>query len=441
LNVLELLKEKGFEPKKAASTKGGEYHSPCPGCGGVDRFHVWPDQNSGEGSFWCRQCEKGGDGIAFLMEFEGLTYPQVCEKLDKNPKKQMYKTPKAPRSQKNHVKKDWQPADLQNPPDLWVEKATLFVTWAHENLLKNKSKRRWLLVRGIQKDMLVKYQLGWNPGREGRDIWRPRESWGLETVLKDNGQKLRLWIPQGLVIPHISNGIVQRIRIRRDGKKPPRYYVIPGSSMQQMVINPGHQVLLVVESELDLIMIDQLGDVPAVLALGSSSVKPDRKTADILKDKAVILDALDYDDSGIKSSQWWEENYPQHKHWPVPAGKDPGEAFQAGVDIRAWLRAGHPQCWSYGQSSLGKIKRGAPKVESDDIQAELRELGELLQKYPVSIYATPARITLRENQTWALKNWEASKRISELVYLTPGLMEYLVEHPNNVISGDNIILP
>jgi len=33
LNVLELLKQKGVEPKKAAGTKGGEYHSPCPGCG------------------------------------------------------------------------------------------------------------------------------------------------------------------------------------------------------------------------------------------------------------------------------------------------------------------------------------------------------------------------------------------------------------------------
>ena len=85
MNVLELIKEKGIEPKKAASTKGGEYHSSCPGCGGDDRFHVWPEQNSGEGSFWCRQCNKGGDAITFLMEFEGLDYPQACEKLDKNP--------------------------------------------------------------------------------------------------------------------------------------------------------------------------------------------------------------------------------------------------------------------------------------------------------------------------------------------------------------------
>lgn len=31
------------------------------------------------------------------------------------------------------------------------------------------------------------FRLGWNPGEAGKDLYRQRESWGLETVLKENG--------------------------------------------------------------------------------------------------------------------------------------------------------------------------------------------------------------------------------------------------------------
>ena len=72
MNVLELVGIAGISPKKVASTKGGEYHSACPACGGNDRFHVWPEQHGGNGSYWCRRCSKSGDNIQFLIDFEGL---------------------------------------------------------------------------------------------------------------------------------------------------------------------------------------------------------------------------------------------------------------------------------------------------------------------------------------------------------------------------------
>ena len=57
----------------------------------------------------------------------------------------------------------------------------------------------------------------------------------------------------------------------------------------------------------------------------------------------VILVALDTDEVGIKSAwNWWLETFPKAKRWPVPAGKDPGEAYKEGVDIRKWILAGLP---------------------------------------------------------------------------------------------------
>jgi len=53
-----------------SSTNGGEYAGPCPGCGGRDRFRVWPAL----GRFWCRQCNKKGDTITYLIEFRKVTF-------------------------------------------------------------------------------------------------------------------------------------------------------------------------------------------------------------------------------------------------------------------------------------------------------------------------------------------------------------------------------
>ena len=78
--AIDLLAEarKDTTLKKAANTKGGEYTGPCPFCGGVDRFHVWPDHPSGFSQFWCRVCARNGDAIAYVMERDGLPFRQVC---------------------------------------------------------------------------------------------------------------------------------------------------------------------------------------------------------------------------------------------------------------------------------------------------------------------------------------------------------------------------
>jgi DNA primase len=76
MNILEEIRLLGIEPKRKSNAKGGEYHSECPRCEGdpskqSDRFHVWPEQNNGDGSFWCRQCGKVGELIQFLSSLVG----------------------------------------------------------------------------------------------------------------------------------------------------------------------------------------------------------------------------------------------------------------------------------------------------------------------------------------------------------------------------------
>ena len=67
----------------AMKPKGpNEWAGPCPLCGGAtkDGFIVWPDRPHG-GAFMCRKCGASGDGIAFLMQRDGMSYLEACEAL------------------------------------------------------------------------------------------------------------------------------------------------------------------------------------------------------------------------------------------------------------------------------------------------------------------------------------------------------------------------
>ena len=99
-------------------------------------------------------------------------------------------------------------------------------------------------------------------------------------------------------------------------------------------------VAVVVEAELDAILLNQeAGDLVTSVALGSANVRPDTKTNKILKAAKHIIVALDADPAGARESWgFWIKTFSNAERWPVPGGKDPTEAFQAGIDIKAWVK-------------------------------------------------------------------------------------------------------
>jgi len=320
--------------------------------------------------------------------------------------------------------------------------------------MKNNEILNWLEARGISTSTVDKFKLGWNRGDKGTDLWRSRESWGLEPIIKDNGKPKKLWIPVGLVIPKMDGDEVLRIRIRRpEGREPEklRYYILPGSYMAPMVIGKDRECFVVLETELDGMMVHQAaGDMVGSVALGSSGTKPDPEADAALKKAAVILNALDFDAAGAKAKSWWEKQYEKNKRWPVPEGKDPGEAFQEGVDIRAWIQAGLPPRWTLRQSDPGREKQkkqkpvqketpAAVEVKSPvEIPDAVRDLEVLLKKYPVQILNKETSLRLLEDEKWSQENWEESKKISKMVY-QPAVFEFILSHPEKIITGKNLI--
>lgn len=336
--ILDLISSHGCELKRVSTHQGGEYQGPCPGCGGTDRFHAWPEQNNGDGTYWCRQCGKGGDCIQFLRDFDGLSFQEACERLVKD-------LPRRPSPDRpmNTPATTWQPADPRDPEELWSEKALKFAHWSYDKLMENDEIQTWLITRGIQ--TTAAFGLGWNSGEAGKDLYRDRESWGLSKVFNEKGRPRGLWLPRGLVIPYFVDGKIKRLRIRRPDPVEfgPRYYVVPGSSMATMVLNPARRAFVVVESELDaMLIVQQAGDLAGAVAVGSSSAKPDSTATAILQGSLEILVALDNDQAGANAWPWWKKTFTNCRRWPPPSGKDPGESYQAGDNLRAWILAGLP---------------------------------------------------------------------------------------------------
>lgn len=476
MNILDFLRQRGIEPVKASSAKGGEYSSLCPACGdggkgrASDRFRAWPEQRGGQtceqhgvtGTYWCRRCGIRGDILQFVMDFDGKDFADACRYVG------IDSPGPAPPPSKNRIRPapiGWQPRWYDPPSDLWRKKAREFVDRCNQELLARTDQLGWLAARGVDEQTVRELKVGCNP----KHFYRHRSAWGLPEEKRGDGQPKKLWIPRGIVIPFIpdlASGDVERVRIRRPKadlktELDRKYYVVPGSGMRPMLLRPEAKAFVVIEAELDGLAVAAAApaDVGA-LALGSASTRPDELADGSLKKAVCILNALDFDRAGAENRKWWEENYPKAKRWPVPDAKDPGDAVLAGIDLCAWIKAGLPpvmtvrSCMPQGAGLLSvgagsddpsciEKKRANPKNSLDGIDMEkipelmdaIEELGERLTRVPIRIVATRNRISIQHAAGWMQpETWD---RISLLVFQVDGVIDFLTDHPSGVITGKN----
>lgn len=355
--IESLIQDRGLKAVKVAGTHGGEWACPCPACGGKDRFRFWPAQGEG-GTWYCRQCDKGGDSIQFLREFEGLSYTEACRRL--GVERAAAPTSIMPRADK--AERPWEPSPTPaDPGPVWQEHAAKLLDYAHARLLADEDRMMWLAMRGIFPDAVERFRLGWLPGEKGKDCYhRDRGAWGLPPETNARGRKKSLWIPAGLVVPALTeDGAVRRLRIRRTDEARERfgaemkYVVVPGSSMRPLLLRPEARAFVVVEAELDAMAcvaaaMDAGLDVGA-FAAGTNMGRPDAAAHAVLRRALCILVALDFDQpdekgqrAGAKGMPFWARTYRTARRWPVPKGKDPGDAFREGWNLADWIRIGLP---------------------------------------------------------------------------------------------------
>lgn len=349
--ILEILKNDGFSTARKTAS---EYASACPFCGGVDRFQVWPGKGTG-GRYWCRSCGMKGDAIQYLKDKRGLSYLEACTALKVAPK---VKPASAflpgkwkPSITTRAAAPTWTPSPAAIPPALWRERLyALTAAWsiALNNSgegLKDHERARvfaaqtWLEGRGITPETAMNHRLGFCPWER----WKDRADFGLPEERKPDGSIKRFWLPSGLSIPtYDQGGDLIRVRIRRFSESGPKYVALSGSCHGPMVLGEAGRPFVVVESELDAILLSQeAGDLAGFVALGNNVIRPDAATAELLRAAPVVLAALDGDKAGAKEAwQWWPRHFPNTKRHPPIGGKDPGDMFKAGVNLRTWIKIG-----------------------------------------------------------------------------------------------------
>ena len=82
IDLLALI-EKTTKLQRIAGTEGGEYAGKCPlpGCPSQhDALRVQPNNSKGA-LWWCRQCDRGGDAIVFVMAYHDVNFPDALTLL------------------------------------------------------------------------------------------------------------------------------------------------------------------------------------------------------------------------------------------------------------------------------------------------------------------------------------------------------------------------
>jgi len=327
MSLLQLANEVDLSPKRVASTNGGEYHSPCPSCGGRDRFIIWEVQ----GRYFCRQCEAKGDAIQFCRDFMGMDYRSACKKLGVQAKNSFFPRPKVPQK--------FVPTTAEEPSIAWQKSAEKFVEMTSNQSKQSPEALKSLQNRGFYPDSLLRFHLGWNPITR----FDPLPTWGLPITLNESGRERKLWLPKGIVIPTMQNDRVIKLKIRRtewqEGDSLPKYVEVSGSMKCPAVYgSKENKCLVLVESELDAMLVQQYAaDLACSVAIGGAGKKPDLATDQLFRNASALLFALDYDAAGKASYRFWRSTYSHLRAWPIPRGKSPGDALKLGVDLRQWI--------------------------------------------------------------------------------------------------------
>lgn len=473
MNVLDLLRADGVPPRKAAGTRGGEYHGPCPGCGGNDRFHCWPNQNDGEGSWWCRVCDMGGDAIQYLIEYRRMDFRSASELLGRKLE------PHRPRPllppKREQAAPAYAPDPSREPSDRWRTKAGELVAEAHARLLRTPSQLEYLAGRGLPLAAVERYRLGWLP----EDVYRDRSAWGLPREINPRtGKYKRLWIPAGLVIPVYRDGALHRVRVRRPKPGPfgpKKYCWVPGSGGGTMLLTPQARAFVVVEAELDAMLCDfATGDDVGAVGLGTISAKPDAGAHRVLSGALGILNALDFervepagdDEASRREAEgkmrqqrrvrdWWQRTYDHAERWPVPEAKDPGDAFAAGVDIAQWIRAGLPPVMLLPETTAAEPETTTASTQSAPAAspAQAASLAPTMPSGPPAnlttlhrlLRDTGIRLTFHGSRPFdiprELQRHEGILRhLKELCFFDDALGAYLDRHPAEIITAENLLL-
>lgn len=349
-------------------------NGPCPFCGSADysghhrsdRFVLWLDRSDGIGKtcaengiagiYWCRQCGKSGDTISYLMEADNLEFKEACVECGIHVEGKQLKLDRYTVPMEKPKASVFEGRPVEEPAVIWQAHTARMDEEARKALTSCRTAMEWLYRKhGITSEMAVRYGLGFLQGENGKDVrFRYRSSFGLPPKIDSDGrERKKMAIRRGITIVSRNRaGEITMFRIRRPNgdirEKQGKFYELPGGSKCSYHLPPTGdplvRVYMVVEGEMDAMLLHSVaGEGIGLVATRACTNRPDTDTHAALMKADLILVSLDSDSAGQKGSAWWLDTYRNARQFPVPGFKDPGDAFEAGFDLRLWIESGMPR--------------------------------------------------------------------------------------------------
>lgn len=358
VDLLSLIRQ-DVPLRRLSSCDGGEYHGPCPFCGGLDRrdadrFVVWPRRNR----YWCRKCGRAGDPIDYVMARQNLTFPEACARLglalggNRHPRRPSVARSGSWNTQSSPLEHPGRrlaagtpptvegcgpdsPLPLAEPPGSnWQARAGELARECAARLWQPEGARAcdWLIrCRGLSAATIRAAGLGYN----SQDRSEPAAAWGLR-------DRETVFVPRGVTLPWYGGGMLWRLNVRRSRGAPK--YLGPAGSGNGLygadALTRNHPAVLL-EGEIDaLSVIEACRDLATVVATGSTAGSRRAQWIDLLCRCPLVLVAFDADEAGEQASGWWLDRLPNAFRWRPYYAKDINGMLTAGGDVRAWLAAG-----------------------------------------------------------------------------------------------------
>jgi hypothetical protein len=176
----------------------------------------------------------------------------------------------------------------------------------------------WLSRRGLAKDTVKKWRLGFNPC----------------------DQKLSgLWVARGIVIPCLAAGQTWYLKVRRASGQA-KYSQVSGGQVALFGADTiaNHDTVVVTEGEFDAMLLHQeAGDLVGVVTMGSAAARlPDAWVPHLLGVQRLLV-AYDTDVAGARGAARWESVSSRAQRIVPLSGKDVTDFQLAGGDLRAWV--------------------------------------------------------------------------------------------------------
>jgi DNA primase len=277
-------------------------------------------------------CNTGGDAIAWLRVFSGLSFDDACHALGASDQTTFTSGGRKFARRVEHSL----PKIAEPPDDDWQGTARRIVKEAQERLWSPEGTRamEYLRDRGLYKSTILDAKLGYVPGHY-------TEYQHLRTL-----KGARFDVPCGILIPWITDGAIWGIKVRRAAGDL-KYVQVAGGNISGGSlywaddIVPGWPILFT-EGEFDALIIWQEAlDLVCPVTLGACSNNLNPRWYPILSTSPLLLTLYDADEAGDKGAARLAALTPRTKRIYVPKGKDATDynRFAGMRGIYKWLDA------------------------------------------------------------------------------------------------------